>query len=214
MVEFSRRRALLAAAAIAAVVSGGVWAPAASAVEPSAASAFVEGAADELLTLIRSDKKIDDKQREFRALIEKYVAVRDVARIALGRDWNDIDDPKRDRYVDAFLSYVSTTYARRFDEYGGEKLVIVESQDAGRKGVMVRTQITGRTGGAEPVAVDWRIMDRNGPLQLFDIYVEGVSLLITQQSEFSQFLDKNGGDVEKLIGNLEARTQVAQNDAR
>ncbi len=217
MVTMSRRR-VLAAVFSAAIMAGGPWAGlwsgAARAVETEAATSFVEGAADELLTLIKSDKTIDAKQTEFRTLIEKFVAFRDVARIALGRDWKGIDDAQRDRYVDAFLNYLSTTYARRFNEYGGEKLELLESQDAGRKGVMVKTRIAGRPGGAEPVAVDWRIMDRNGPLQLFDIYVEGVSLLITQQSEFSQFLDQNGGDVEKLISNLQARTQLALNDVK
>ncbi len=217
MVRMSRRRALAAvfsAAIMAGGPWGGLWGGEARAVETEAATSFVEGAADELLTLIKSDKTIDAKQTEFRTLIEKFVAFRDVARIALGRDWKGIDDAQRDRYVDAFLNYLSTTYARRFDEYGGEKLELLESQDAGRKGVMVKTRIAGRPGGAEPVAVDWRIMDRNGPLQLFDIYVEGVSLLITQQSEFSQFLDQNGGDVEKLISNLQARTQLALNDVK
>ena len=172
MVRISRRKALAAGFAAAVALSGG-WSPAARAVETEAATAFVETAADELLTLIKSSKPIETKQSEFKTLIEKYVAFRDVARIALGQDWKAINDEQRNRYVDAFLEFLSTTYARRFDEYGGEKLEMIESQDAGRKGVMVKTRIIGRPGGAEPVAVDWRIMDRNGPLQLFDIYVEG-----------------------------------------
>lgn len=212
--EFLKRAVQMAGAALVAGAFIGMAPAGSAAVEPAKAQDFVRSAADELLALIKSPGDLAAKQAGFRTLIERYVAVRDVARLALGRDWNAINDAQRDRYVEAFLSYLSTTYARRFADYGGEKLELIDATDAGRKGVMVKSRITGRADGGDPIDVDWRIMDRNGPMQLFDIYVEGASLLITQQSEFSQFLDQHGGDVEKLIENLEAKTQLAQAPSR
>ena len=98
MLKISRRGALISflqAATMAIVVAFSAPTSSANALEPEAAKKFVADASVELMALITSAKPIDQKQSEFRALIERYVAVRDVARRVVGQDRRT--EPRRHR---------------------------------------------------------------------------------------------------------------------
>lgn len=200
------RRALLtsAAAALSLGAAAGLATPAA-ALEPAAARAFVETVSDEILTLIKSRISISEKRRRFRALLERKGAVEDVARVASGRAWAAMSGGQRRRYVSALTDIVTNLSVSGFDEYRGERLRIVDATTQGSS-VFVRT-VLDRAAGRPAINVVWRIIDRNGPAQLFDLIVDGVSLLKTQRDTLAARLNQSGGDIEKFVAGLEAEAR-------
>jgi phospholipid transport system substrate-binding protein len=60
--------------------------------------------------------------------------------------------------------------------------------------------------GQSPFAIDWQVSDRSGSVKLFNIYIEGVSMLATGRSEVGAMLEANGGSIDKLNAFLRSKT--------
>ena len=58
--------------------------------------------------------------------------------------------------------------------------------------------------GSSPFALDWQVSDKSGASKMFNIYIEGISLLATERTEIGAMLDKRNGDLNRLIADLKA----------
>src|SRR5204863_151209 len=95
-------------------------------------------------------------------------------------------------------------YSTRLAEYTGEKFKVTGSRpDA--DGATVSSQII-RPAGGPPVKVDWRLTGRNGVYKISDVSVDGISMAVTQRSEFASVIQHNGGQVQSLITMLRERS--------
>lgn len=167
------------------------------ALSEDAAKAHVETTVAEVLALVTTAGSASSKAPELRRIMERRAALPQIARFSAGRAWNDMSGDQQDRYTSAFASYVASVYARRFNEYQGQQITVGRVIDAGKKGILVQSSVTG--GGRAPVLVEWLVSDRGGSVQITDIVIEGVSLALTQREEIASMLSQRGNDVEKLI---------------
>ncbi|MCI4660406.1 MAG: ABC transporter substrate-binding protein [Neomegalonema sp.] len=204
--DCSRRKFLgsaLAATAVVAGLAGGLAPVPGHAQDVEQSKAFVQDVADRLLALVRAPGTAQDKRDALKALLDETAAMSLIARYAVGRPWKDMSETQRDAYVAAFKNYLSRTYSSRFTDYKGESLEILNATDQGKKGVFVLSQV--KIPGGEPIDVEWRVSDRSGSLQIIDLYVAGVSMLITQRDEFTAMLDQRGGNIDAFISELTQR---------
>ena len=139
--------------------------------------------------------------------MKRNAAMPQIARFSAGIAWRGMNEDQQTRFVAAFGTFISRIYAGRFQKYAGggqagEGFKMGRVIDAGRKGMLVKTEII-RTGAA-PVEVEWLVTDRPGRVVIADIIIEGVSMLITQREEIGARLEARGGNVEKLIADLAA----------
>ena len=89
-------------------------------------------------------------------------------------------------------------------EYTGETLKVTGSRPEA-DGAIVSSQIL-RPAGAAPVKVDWRLTGRDGNYKISDVSVDGISMAVTQRSEFASVIQHNGGQVQGLITMLRQKT--------
>jgi phospholipid transport system substrate-binding protein len=66
-----------------------------------------------------------------------------------------------------------------------------------------------RPGGGPPIRIDWRVTDYGGSYKINDVVVDGVSMAITERSEFASVIQRNGGSVQDLLTMLRAKTADA-----
>ena len=195
-----RRSVLTAAFAILVGVLAPVL-PAAAAADPAAMISTLGSRALEVL-----GKGATQAQRteRFRELLREDFDVPGIARFVLGRYWNTATEEQRAEYVKLFEDYIAMAYATRLAEYTGETFKVTGSRpDA--DGAIVSSQIV-RPGGAAPVKVDWRLTGRNGVYKISDVAVDGISMAVTQRSEFASVIQHNGGQVQGLITMLRQKT--------
>ena len=195
-----RRSVLTAAFAILAGVLA-LALPAAAAADPAAMISTLGSRALEVL-----GKGATQAQRteRFRELLREDFDVPGIARFVLGRYWNTATEEQRAEYVKLFEDYIAMAYATRLAEYTGETFKVTGSRpDA--DGAIVSSQIV-RPGGAAPVKVDWRLTGRNGVYKISDVAVDGISMAVTQRSEFASVIQHNGGQVQGLITMLRQKT--------
>ena len=203
------RRDLLGRAALA-VIAGATagLAPSLSrALSEDEASAHVRITVSEILALVGGPGDSASKAPRLLAIMKRNAAMPQIARFSAGIAWRGMNEDQQTRFVTAFGTFISRIYAGRFQKYAGggqagEGFKMGRVIDAGRKGMLVKTEII-RTGAA-PVEVEWLVTDRPGRVVIADIIIEGVSMLITQREEIGARLEARGGNVEKLIADLAA----------
>lgn len=149
------------------------------------------------------DVKPEQRKQQFADLFTSGFDLPLVARIVLGRYWRTATPEQQAEFTDLFEDYVINTYAARLNSYAGQTLRITGTQAISDKETMVSSVIDQPKG--EPVKVDWRVLDRGGDLKIVDVLVEGVSMAISQRSEFGSVIAQNGGDVEALLVRLRAQ---------
>ena len=182
---------------------------------PARADEFSDGAKKfiEILTsdaismlTVENISKIERSDR-FRRLMNENFAIKGIAKFVLGRHWRKANESEKKEYLQLFEDLLVATYADRFAKYSGEKLLVNESEVRGKGDALVHT-IMIRVDGAKPLKVAWRVRGKSGIYKIVDIMVEGISMVVTQKSEFASFIKKNGGSLGPLLLELRKRIQA------
>ena len=148
-----------------------------------------------------------ERADRFRRLMNKNFAIKGIAKFVLGRQWRKATDAEKKEYLQLFEDLLVATYADRFAKYSGEKLMVNKSEVRGKGDALVHT-IMIRVDGAKPLKVAWRVRGKNGIYKIVDIMVEGISMVVTQKSEFASFIKQNGGSIGALLSELRKRIQA------
>ena len=137
---------------------------------------------------------------EFRTLLKDNFDMARIGRFAMGTYWRSASEKERREYLKLFEKKVVDAYAGRFAEYGGQELEVRDTRPEGKKDILVQSVILDNTG--PEVNVDWRVRYSNGGYKVIDVVVEGVSMALTQRSDFASVIQRGGGDVGVLIAHL------------
>ncbi|GEO40220.1 phospholipid transport system substrate-binding protein [Skermanella aerolata] len=211
----NRRRFILACAALLAF-AGTVALPSAGRADArsDAAAKFVQDlGARAIDVLVKPQLARDESMRRFRVLLNEGFDVPYISRFVLGPNWRTATQQQQQEYGTLFERLIVQVYADRFAQYSGknldvnETLKITGSRPEGDTDSIVNSQII--RPDAPPVAVDWRIRTRDGKQKVIDVAVEGVSMSVTQRSEFSSVIQRGGGQIEALLDTLRQRVGSA-----
>ncbi|MEX2310989.1 MAG: ABC transporter substrate-binding protein [Rhodospirillales bacterium] len=177
------------------------------------AEAFIVRLGDEAISKL-TDKKItiDEQEQRFRSIVQEYVAFNTIARWVLGgRYWKVASEAQQNRYLKLFEDLMVATYAHRFQNYSGEKMIVNATRIIDDTQAMVQTALH-RPNADKPLQVDWRVRETEGRLRVIDIMVEGLSMAQSQRSEFSSVLRENGGSIDALMDTLESRLDAVRSE--
>jgi phospholipid transport system substrate-binding protein len=172
---------------------------------------LVQKITDEILAAVKSDKQLaaGDKQKAVKLAEEKvlpYVDFEQATRLAVGRAWNQATPDQKKRLVNEFRNMLVRTYSNAIQGYEGQTLKVLPSrgkQDP--EDTTVRTQFI-RAGG-QPLPIDFSMRKTGEGWKVYDITVEGVSLVMTYRSEFDAVVKQEG--IDGLIKRLASKNTPA-----
>jgi phospholipid transport system substrate-binding protein len=173
----------------------------ARALTPEEAQVFVSRVTEDLIEIVRGATPGDPRADRFLDLFRRVAALDAIGRFTMGVHWRSMSEGQQQAFLDAFERYASRAYTNRIGEYNGQTLDIIDAQDVGRRGILVRSRL--KEPGSEDVAIDWLVSDRTGTPQIIDIVAEGVSLSIAQREEFAGMLERRSNDYDRFIDDLE-----------
>jgi phospholipid transport system substrate-binding protein len=165
-----------------------------AAVSADAARDMIQSVGVQVLAILR-DQGLDNQQKFERlvALLDGPIDLEIIARLILGRHWRSATEGQRTEYLQLFRAFALDNLASRLHVYDGQDFEIVGAQAVSERDAVVATRVTG--GGRPPLKVDWRVRELDeGGLVAIDVIVEGVSLIVTQRSEFSAVIERQGMD--------------------
>ena len=199
----SRRAALAGLAALPALL--------AMAPTPAAAARDAISFMNELWT--RATEVLSDKappaqrQARFRQLFQQDFDGPGIARFVLGRYWRIASTEEQQEFMKLFQEYIVLVYSTRLAGFGGETFKVRASRpEAGA--IIVSTEIIGANATA-PLKVDWRLVPDGESYRISDVVVGGVSMLVTQRSEFASVIQRHGGQVRGLLTLMREKTASA-----
>ena len=194
----TRRSALTAAVVLIAVVLS----PAILAAADPAA--VINNLGNRALEVLGKNATPAQRAARFLELFRADFDVPGIARFVLGRYWKTATAEQQEEFVKLFEDYIALVYSSQLAAYSGETLKVTGSRP-GPEGAIVASEIVRPTGGA-PVKVEWHLTDRSGTYKINDVAVDGISMAVTQRSEFAAVIQRNGGQVQGLITQLREKT--------
>ncbi len=192
----NRRSFLLGAAATA----GMATLPTASfALTTAGAEKLINALTADIFKVINSGKKGPALYKEFNRIFNRYAAVSAIARTTLGPPWRSATNDQKEAYVQAFGGYLSRKYGKRFREFIGAEIKVLSAKSV-KRGVLVKSNV--KLKGKSPFVVEWQVFDRGNNPQMFDLYIEGISMIKTEREEIGSLFDRSGGKMDKFIARL------------
>ena len=177
-----------------------------AAVETGDPAAFVRHFGEQAIAIL-ADQGLAGDQREqaFRELLTAGFDVKTIGRFVLGRYWRKATEAERAEYGRLFEDLIVATYAHRLSSYVGAGLKVVGVRQQDGKSALVASRFLRAEG--EPVQLDWRLLRRGDTWRIVDVVVEGMSMALSQRSEFKAVIRGNGGRVEALLEKLREKTR-------
>ncbi|WP_037313759.1 MlaC/ttg2D family ABC transporter substrate-binding protein [Ruegeria halocynthiae] len=165
----------------------------------ASAKALVVSVVDEINRVIASGKSEKAMLREFEKVFVQYADVPIMARYVLGVDGRSASPNQLRQFTKAFQGYISNKYGRRFREFIGGKVTVRNARKI-KAGYEVRTSV--KLQGSSPFDVTFLVSDKSGRDKFFNLFIEGVNMLLTERTEIGAMLDARGGDLNRLIKDL------------
>jgi len=174
--------------------------------------AVIENTVNQMINILehRQDSSIiSTKDREaIRQSVEGRFDYRAMARRSLGKPWKKLDEPERLHFTEVFRDLLERSYGNRLSEYKGQKVVFADAELKKNKARVKSTVID----GSRKTPVEYRLHQTKTGWQVYDIRIEGTSMVRTFYQDFKSTL-KNGGypkllkTLEEKIAKLKAKDQ-------
>ncbi|MFV0513027.1 MAG: phospholipid-binding protein MlaC [Jhaorihella sp.] len=169
------------------------------ALNESGARKLVDAVVADINRVIASGKSESAMIRDFEKIFVRYGDVPIMARYALGVDGRRATPAQMRAFTQAFQGYISRKYGKRFREFIGGKIEVRSARPI-KAGYEIKS--TAYLRGEAPFEVTFLVSDKSGKDKFFNMYIEGVNMLLTERTEIGAMLDKRGGDIDKLIADL------------
>jgi phospholipid transport system substrate-binding protein len=172
---------------------------------------LVKKVTQEVFDAIKSDKQLaaGDKQRAIKLAEEKvlpHIDFEEATRLAVGRGWAQATPEQRKKLVTEFRNMLVRTYSNAITAYQGQTMKVMPVRmKPGDTEVTVHNQFI-RPGG-KPVLLDYSMRKTDSGWKIYDIVVEGVSLVLTYRSEFDAVVKQEG--IDGLIKRLAQKNTPA-----
>jgi len=171
--------------------------------------ALVRTTTDEVLAIIKSDKDLQSgNPRKVVELAEEKVLPHfdftRMTRLAVGRSWAQASDAQKDALTKEFRTLLVRTYSNSLTQYRDQKIDVKPTKMAPQdKDVTVRTAVIQQ--GGPPIPIDYAMEKTDQGWKVYDVVVDGASLVTTYRGSFNDQIQRGG--IDGLIKTLQERNR-------
>lgn len=153
---------------------------------------------------LHTDAAKEEKKAKIRAIADEVFNYDELSRRTLGRNWQQLNSEQQREFTDLFGRLLSKVYLDRILEYTNETVAFEkETMLATDKAEVQSSIIT----ASKSIPVHYRMIEHNGQWQVYDVIIEGVSLVKNYRSQFKDILATKSP--EKLLAILREKTSEA-----
>ena len=181
----------------------GLYASPVFAFKKSDAEKLIKGLTNDVLGAVNEQKSEDELFSRFEEIFSKYADVPLIARKALGPTWRGASKAQRSAYVSAFRGYMARYYGKRFEEFLGSEIIVSNSRKTSG-GFLVGSNIILKDGSS--YQAQWHVIDARGKYLMYNLFLEGVSVLSDVRVQIGSMLDKRAGSIDRLIEHLNSKS--------
>jgi len=193
-------------AAVALTLAGTLAAAAGAESDPQAIVQSVSSRIQEHLQSAGSGQNFKQLSDYVASEIDPYIDFDLVSSLVLGSYWKTAAPAERSEFTREFKTLLMRVYARGFAEANNWSLKFFPSDvDPSGQKTLIKTQIL--QAERKPIEVDYRMLQQRGSWKVYDILIDGVSLVATYRSSFRNEIETNGGSLAGTLDNLRKHNQ-------
>lgn len=149
---------------------------------------------DEVVRIVsdRDLKKPQNEQKRRSAIKSAIGQIFDHAEMAkrsMGQNWKDLSPPQRKEFTDLFATLLENSYAGKIESYNNEKIVYLKDLVDGDF-AEVKSRIV--TAKRDEFSLDYRLLREGARWKVYDVVIEGVSLVSNYRSQFNRIIKAQG----------------------
>ncbi|HSI22106.1 MAG TPA: ABC transporter substrate-binding protein [Methylophilaceae bacterium] len=181
---------------------------------------LVKNTANDVLEIIRQDKDIQSgDMRKISSLAEEKILphfdFERMSRMVLGKHWSKASKEQQQQFVNEFRSLLIRTYASALTKYRNQAIEYkpMRMQPSDTE-VTVRTQIV--QPGSQPLPIDYSLVKKEDGWKVYDVVIEGVSLVTNYRGQFSAEVRQSGMDglIQRLADKNKQPSSSAASDRK
>ena len=170
----------------------------------AAAEDLVRRMAADVTAQVRKNPELVNSLAQLAALVDQRLTPRfdfnRITQMAMGRNWPRASGGEQGQVTAEFSKLLVRTYSNALASLKDLDVQVRDSRSNSGSDVTVRTQMIGR---AKPVAIDYTLSNASGGWRVYDVTVEGVSLITAYRDEFNGIVGSSG--VPGLIAALKQK---------
>jgi len=164
----------------------------------------VKKTVDEVVRIV-SDKEMKKNDQKRRQMLKKTISVifdyNEMAKRSMGKHGNQRLAAEKKQFAELFASLLEKSYASKIESYNNEKIIYLkETIDSDYAEVKSKVVTTKR----DEFTLDYRMINQNGKWMVYDVVIEGVSLVSNYRTQFNKIITSNG--YPELIKKLQTKT--------
>jgi phospholipid transport system substrate-binding protein len=166
----------------------------------------VEEVVSSVLTVLKDQNRpVEERRSQVSDRVQKFINMTSMAQRTLGASWDKASSGQRQRFTDLFVKILEGTYLNRIHDYSGGEVVYQGERVRDDKAIVdtkfVDTDLE--------IPVQYKMILENGSWQVFDVVIEGVSLIRNYRSSYGEIIRRDGYNglfalMEKKIQEMQA----------
>lgn len=167
----------------------------------------VKETVDKVLIVLR-DQSLKDPARvsERREKLEEIIGQRfdyaEMAKRTLPSQWKGLSSQQQQEFVSLFQQFLANSYAGNVDGYSGEQVEYLKERERG-KFAEVQTKVVSPK---VQIPLDYRLLKKNGEWRVYDVVIDGVSLMKNYRGQFSRIISSSS--FESLLDKLRSKADL------
>ena len=150
---------------------------------------------------LKGNAHLVERRDKILSLIKNSFDFREMSKRVLGKTWREIDDKERDRFTALMTKLLENVYIGKLESYSGQEIEFVEERIKGKR-AQVTTLIEN---GDVKIPVHYIMKKTESKWMVYDINIEGVSLVRNYQEQFKSILRKD--DYQGLVKVIEDKNR-------
>jgi len=156
----------------------------------------VKGATDQVLKTLqdpalKSPDKTAERRKQLRTIVDQVFDWQETGKRALARHWQTLKPEQRQEFSALFADLVERSYVGKIEAYSGEKVAYVGDTIEGDQAT-VKTKLVTKSGAEIPI--DYRMQKEGDRWRVYDVLIEGVSLVGNYRTQFNKIIQQSGYD--------------------
>jgi phospholipid transport system substrate-binding protein len=140
---------------------------------------------------LKGEGRAAERRAVVRKIAQEIFDFPEMARRSLGRHWQTFTQKQREEFTALFRDLLERAYLSRIEQYGGERISYVNERIDGDNAT-VGIRIIGKSGSDVPV--DYRLLRSGDRWLVYDVNIEGVSLVSNYRTQFNKIMQTSGYD--------------------
>jgi phospholipid transport system substrate-binding protein len=134
---------------------------------------------------LKGEARLGERRVAVRKIANEIFDFSEIAKRSMARHWQPLSEAQKNEFVGLFADLLERSYISKIETYGGEKIQYTAERADGEFAT-VSTRIITKNGTEVPV--DYRMIKRADRWLVYDVSIEGVSLVSNYRTQFNKII--------------------------